>query len=449
MSLLVAVVALMMVAVEEMAIVALAVGAGAKGHVIVIRVGVLTLRVEIRHRSKFRCLMEIKLPQIVSRFGKKFLLILTGLIIIIAGLLIFLNVPDRFFGEPYAVTLLPSDNTMMHDGVVTRSELAMINKDYQEGVRLLATDETGALEAFTRARDSVETPEQRAMVEFARARTLYAVGDVAASVTTFHDLIKNESVPAVSKAYAINELASLYYSFYDSLLLQLIFASSGPFADLQTLSQERPNAAMRAVIREGIAFAPLPALVLRETHFLANELTAQVAQPTIAADEFSLKRATVVNNLATVDAGIELLKNNNDIDELVKIYNRYGQVLAALRSGDVDGFPDPEGAFTLALRYAAEVNNPVAVLRTSLEFAVYLARINNPTENQKVLLQENLSRLVEQKNEDIVQDFYLSLARQGNDTFARERLSPLLQGDHPEFLLLLRDLGWQNLPAVN
>ncbi len=291
---------------------------------------------------------------------------------------------------------------------------------------------------FRLALEKAEDYKEEGQLKYKIAQAESSGSNPIGGIALFKEVAANENYTPVIRAYAVQSMGNLIYSYNTSEIKNEIFKDE-PYASF--LAEGDDTLARRKLFEYASAFYPLGISELRIAKWYSTEilkLTESGRTDEETKNNIEEMKMIVRQNLANADTF--LLDITNDVQsrhQVAEVWHRKGAVLGDLFLSSDTTFPNPEEAYKQALAFSTiRVGNESAA---KYSYAVFLAKMYG-----------------EERADDIkklLNDFYTSSKYKGNnmERMIRNEKNNLL-GNRDDILLLakidnqfeayLKTLGW-------
>jgi hypothetical protein len=151
-------------------------------------------------------------------------------------------------------------------------DLLRTNDAFAEGERYVkAGNYTEAITAYTRALNTVSTPNERGQTEFKIASAMVRTQDPTmylSALKNYMAIAANTSFSSLTRAYAVQDMGLLFYRFSDPRITEVIFAEA-PYAEL---SDPDTAIAYRKLFEYASSIYPLALSEIRIADWYATQL---------------------------------------------------------------------------------------------------------------------------------------------------------------------------------
>ena len=369
--------------------------------------------------------------------------VLTGAItlIVLLGAAVFLFTVFEKKQKQYSLT---DPNATVEVGLRTS------NPDFSEGARMMDSGKFGeAITKFQSALEHTQDPAQEAVVMMHLAvskekNNLFA--DYAQAVPILKEIVRNQKYPAISRAYAAQELGLMSAVFVDPKLDDVIYADA-PFNTMR-VSGDNPMT-WRNIFQYAASIYPLGASEAQVARWYSNKLIESDRETApdkkLPPQIFAQYKQEVKDRLAVATRDIQRIKGN--VSEAA--YVPQALSLMALSVGRMQllgetSYGDMKDLYTRALEgYQAIGASPYQDGFTRYNYAVLTAKLSTSTNSGASAI---LAPFYTTKNysKSPVERF-LKNAHANDDTYKNDYANIiLLTKADSKFMEYLKTIGWQS-----
>jgi hypothetical protein len=262
------------------------------------------------------------------------------------------------------------------------SALLSSNKDYAIADSLLKGRRgKEAADVFTRVFATAESNTEKSQIEMKIGESHVMAGDYAKAISVFKSIVANEAYQPRPKAFAVNAMGQLLYSFVTPEVTKLIF-ESGDQPYIEMYKERDPFLAYRRLFEYSTSFEPIAPAELRVVRWYTRALLEN-------DEDFSQESRAVVmrevqERLARANESIqEMRRDPNMSAPLAQALLNKAAVLVDLKELGEPVSEDIEAIFTDAQKYSVISANSESALRYS--YALYLARTHGSARKADVI----------------------------------------------------------------
>ncbi len=349
--------------------------------------------------------------------------------VIVVAALLFSQVGAPFTGT--SATPAQTAQLQYQDAAQAHTALKADSTAYAKGVTLYSRgDYTGAVKQFQAASSQTSDVAQSTVAQFRLAASEEGSGDYAAAIETYKHIAANaQSLSAMTRAYAVEDLAHMYYRYGDPAITNAIFKDD-PYRSLRVAGSR--SVSYRNLFDYAASLYPLAIAELYSANWYANAL---VAAPSLHPEY----KSVVQQKMELAEEDIARTRNEpSQRNTLLQALEERAVVLGKMKRAGISGFADPQQAFDELLALYRGYSNPFDGT-ARLQYAVYLARQFGSEKTQVVKdilapLNSNPSAHGISVTAFLTNERHNALGAKGNLV--------LLASLDPGFKTLLLSLGW-------
>ncbi len=370
-----------------------------------------------------------------------FLALITLLVAGLLGAYIYLGEASFF---SLVRTGIRSPRALFVPEATTYDTLVKANTEFASGMRKLNAGEFAAAQAdFSNALQLTDDEQQRLQIAYKIAIAKREMGDHAAAIRELKDLVAHPESSVYMKAYAVENIGQLYYTYPDKadLLTKEIFTGA-PYSAFLVSGDLRQSYAN--LFEYAASFYPTGYAEMRSAEYKLSLWDTAERRKTITDTVRTGYRDLVVQKLRNADADIQRIQEiPNTKDGIAEIMMRRAMVIGKLQKLDpsaVIEFGSLDSAFQSAFAVYALKSRATAdgFLRFNYAYMLYLnfgseraADIKNvlaPLYEDPAYLSEKVTGYLRTEKKNVLQTKNILIALADID---------------PGFKAHLLSLGWQ------
>lgn len=328
------------------------------------------------------------------------------------------------------------------------SVLIIENQAFAEGNSLLRAGKPDlAIPKFEEALRYSQDPTQEGQIKIKLALAIEMTGDYGnpqKSVPLLKEIAANPAYTNITRAYAVQEMAQIFYTYVDKRISAEIFKDE-PYKSLWV--QGAINLSYRHLYERASSFYPLALSELRIADWYATQVVdlhekaiGGVEDTTVNA-RIAQYKDVVRQKIASAERDLERIKGNSNESPQAKVaLFREGIIIAKMQLTGDESFGDMEMTFKRALDVYAALGTPQEDGYVRYYYAQYLARLYGPSREDDV--------------RGILSKFYTTDLYQGalatiffknerNNIVGAKKQLVLLASLDPKFKDYLLSLGWK------
>ncbi|OGJ58046.1 hypothetical protein A2635_01445 [Candidatus Peribacteria bacterium RIFCSPHIGHO2_01_FULL_51_9] len=313
-------------------------------------------------------------------------------------------------------------------------ELITNNVAFKDGEQArVSGDHKAALGYYDAALQTATNEYERGEIEIRMAIVQAVSGNYEAAIKGYKAVAANETYPAMMRAYAVDNMATLYFSTKNEQITSLIFAED-PYKAL--VNDENPSIMYRQLSEYASSFYPIANAELHIANWYATEI-ARLSKEKAEDDVMNQYKAILQAKLASADRDIERVSNSPHLySDLPLLLLMRARIIANIENTGDPSFGSAEEAFAKAMTSYAQYVHKTADAFARLYYAEYLFN-KYPDREDFIIVLTPLSSDPDYEQSRLIRD-YLRAARMNNK---REIIHNMAMADE-QFKEFLLSLGW-------
>ena len=314
------------------------------------------------------------------------------------------------------------------------------NQAFARGEELINSDPKSALLQFQSALSNSKDLIQEGQIKFKIAQATENTGDYAHAIALFKEIATNPNYTNITRAYSIQEMGMLFYSYSDPQMTTEIF-STPPFSSLYVATST--SLSYRHLFEYTSSIYPLAISELRIADWYASaaDTLALSSGAASSTQQINTYKTIIGQKIKSAQADITRIRNNeNENVYLGPSLMREAVVVAKMQLIGDSSFGDMDTLFKQTLNFYSLYTNVGVDGYARYNYALYLARIYG--DSQTSAIQQLLSNFYTSNvyHKTAVETFFKN--ERSNGTGSKVYLVKLASID-PKFKAYLMSLGWQ------